>query len=207
MDVLKAGIDCDETVFNFMYHLNSFLRANGLPFVPREQQRTFDLWDLWGCSRDEAFRRVELFYESGEIKELTPRSGAVEAFERLFPPHRATIVTSRPKYMVKATKHIFAKHLPGRVDKIYHTDQYTKHLVAEDVKVTKGTIAKALGLDMFVEDALHHAEEIASHGIPVYLLNCPWNESKPTSPLITRGEWKDFPAFVESYKYAKYQER
>jgi uncharacterized HAD superfamily protein len=48
-----------------------------------------------------------------------------------------------------------------------------------------------LGIEVFIDDSLHNAEDIASIGIPVYLLDAPWNQGE-TGQLIKRVySWKE----------------
>ena len=203
MSLLNIGFDCDESIFNFMRPLNEFLLERGIDVPDYEDIHTFDLWKVWECTREEAFRRVDMFYNSEAVKEITPRDGAREAIANVCPPNTGTVVTSRPIYTADVTRYSFAKHFPTLFKEIHHTDQYSLHLTGADIKVTKGTIARDKKYDFFVEDALHHAIEIASHGVQVFLLPTPWNRGKPVPPGVTRGDWHEFPAFVESYKYAR----
>ncbi len=197
MQNMKIGIDIDGTVTEIIAPLVGFLRERGFVVPSYEDTADYDLTKLWGCSKDELVRRVFEFYKSEEFRRLQPISGVREAFALLFPPHEGYFITSRPAFVGPRTMEFFDVHFGGRLKSFYHLGEFGGNGCAE----TKGAIAKRLNLDVFVEDALHQAEEIASYGIPVLLMTQPWNRGRTLREGIVRVDgWKEIVDFVENYK-------
>jgi len=58
-------------------------------------------------------------------------------------------------------------------------------LGSADKKRTKSSVCKELGIDIFIEDAPVYAKNISEAGIPVILIDAPWNR-ETSGELITR---------------------
>ncbi|HLC54657.1 MAG TPA: hypothetical protein VJK07_03475 [Candidatus Nanoarchaeia archaeon] len=182
---MRIGYDIDETLFPFMPPLIKFLAGRGIIVPSYERTHSFDLWKVWECTREEAFKLVNLFYDSKEFLELQPDPGALDLLSKLRQSHQQYAITSRPARMAPATLFQVGKHLPQCIMGVHHTGQYTLHSHGNEA-ATKGTVCHDLGIELFVEDALHHAEEIASHGVRVLLLPRPWNIGKPVAKGVIR---------------------
>lgn len=195
------GYDLDETLFPFMPPLIDFLKRNGITVPPYEETHSFDLWEVWGCTKEESFRRVHLFYDSPEFANLAPFPEGPRILKRLQAcTRRQFSATSRSAHVRDITSRQVALNYDGLLDSVYHSQQYT--LVHHgNERVTKGTICKDQGADLFVDDALHHAEEIASRGVPVLLLSRPWNRGKSVPSGVTRVSClEDVAAYVEGLR-------
>lgn len=194
---MRIGIDIDGTVTEIIVPLVRFLHGRGIKVPSYEETVDYDLSKLWKCSSEEMVRRVFDFYNSAEFRILQPMAGVRDAFARLFPPHESYPITSRPDFVEPITRDFFNKHLGGRCKVIYHLGEFGGDGCGE----TKGSVAERLKLDLFVEDALHNAEEIASRGIPVLLMSQPWNIDRALSNRVMRvNSWDDVVKYVESYK-------
>ena len=81
------------------------------------------------------------------------------------------------------------KNIPGLLKGIHFTNQYHGK---ESEKRDKASICKELNVEIFIDDALHNAENIITAGVPVLLLDSPWNQTNTLHPLITRvHSWKE----------------
>ncbi len=194
---LLIGVDVDGTLVECIGPMADCLKRHGIVVPGYKETYDYDLSKVWKCSAKEAVRRVNLFYASDEFQKMTPIEGVREAFLKLFPPHTAYPITARPQRVENVTRDFFHAYFDGRYEELYHLHHYDG-----TGKISKGEIAKKLRLDIFVEDALHQAEEIASHGIPVLLLTHPWNKNRPEPKGVKRinGGWDEVASYVESYK-------
>lgn len=201
---MNLGIDIDESSLAFLPPLIDFLSTQGIVVPPYEETYSFDLERVWGCSREEAFHRVHLFYASREFLHLDgPISGAAVAFRRLSQNHVLYQITSRSSDISFITRIQVERAFPGCVTDVLHTNQYSLEALRSPANTTKGSLCRSQGIDLFVEDALHHAAEIASHGVPVLLLPRPWNYGKSVPTGVTRvANWDMIVEYVESYKNA-----
>lgn len=194
MRSLRIGIDVDGSVTEIIAPMVRFLRAQGIAVPPYEKTYDYDLSKVWGCSSEEGVRRVVSFYDSEEFRCLTPMACVPESFARLFPPHEGYLITARPTSVEHVTRSFFDNYLAGRCKEMYHLGEY----IGNGPKQTKSRLALKLELDLFVEDALHQAEQIAAVGVPVLLMTQPWNKSASLSLGITRVDnWSDVVKYVE----------
>lgn len=99
--------------------------------------------------------------------------------------HELVVVTARTPRMAELTRAWLAYHglpVPDRM-----------HFLAGG---SKGAVARAEGLDLFVEDAPHNAQSITGAGVPVLLFAWPYNEGFH-HPLARRvAGWDAVPAAV-----------
>lgn len=197
MRSLRIGIDVDGVVTEIIEPIVKFLYGRGIKVPSYEDTTDYNLSKVWRCSTQEMVRRVFDFYASKEFLELQPVLGVAKAFARLFPPHEGYSITSRPDIVENITKDFFDRYLNGRCREIHHLGEFG----GNGSKETKGSLAKKLKLDFFVEDALHNAEEIASHGVPVLLMTQPWNRDRIVPQGVIRvNSWSDVLRYVEDYK-------
>jgi uncharacterized HAD superfamily protein len=196
MKSLKLGIDVDGTLADFARPLINYMRSLGIETPDYEDTHDFDLSKTWKCTPQEAVRRIDLFLDSREFRNLEPIEGVSEAFEILLPPHKGYAITARPKSIAHVTKKFLETHLGGKCSGAYHLGTCHK----DGAKVSKAKQAKKLGLDLFVEDSPVEASEISACGIPVLLLNRPWNANYSLPSLVTRvNEWREIVHYVREY--------
>ncbi len=190
---MNIGYDVDGVVVEMMHPMVEFLRRQEI-IVPRyEDTFTHDLTRVWQCSREEVSRRIGLFYDSSEFKELSPIEGVARTFRNLFPPHTAHGITARPSHVKDTTLGFFGKHFQnyGEVHHLGH------HGDGSLTGRTKGEVAKELSLDLFIEDAPANALDVASQGIPVLLVSRPWNVNFELPQGVTRvSGWNDVLDYV-----------
>jgi len=194
MRSFEIGVDVDETVVPFVKPAVEFLRGIGIHVPSYEETPDFNLAVAWKCPGEEAIKRVNLFLRSDEFASLTPLPGAKDAFSRLFPPHNYHTITSRPDGVEPITRKFFDEHLGGRYKSIHHLGNYEHKR-----NTTKAEVANRLGLDLFIEDTYPEAIAIAKTGIPVLLMNRPWNVGREISDGITRvNDWDEIVRYIES---------
>src|SRR5262249_13799854 len=89
------------------------------------------------------------------------------------------IVTGRPTH----TGHLTAKWLADKAIPY----SWFKH--------TNDKATASNGWNLFVDDAVHHALAVKARGIPVCLMDYPWNRSLSSTPGITRvSGWQEIVA-------------
>lgn len=195
MKSLRIGVDVDDTLANFVAPLIDFLKSNGLKVPSYEDTHDYDLWNVWGCTREEAIKRIEYFHNSNGFDLLSPLPGVQEVFMKTFPPHVAYSITNRPPKLEHITKRFLDNHFGGRYEAVYHLG--TNY---DGKKISKADVAKKNSLDLFVEDSHYEAQSISSIGIPVLLINRPWNRGRETNSLVTRVDgWEEVLMHVERY--------
>lgn len=202
---MRIGFDLDETLAPFMPALIRYLRKQGLKIPSYEETFSFDLWEVWGCTREESSRRVFDFYHSPDFLELRPYPEVPSLLTRLSRQgHEHYAITARPTSMAERTSLFFRNHLPDLFSGVHLTGQYSLSSSSLPSPRTKGLLSCELGLDFFVDDSLPHVAEIASKGVSqVFLMTRPWNENRALPAGVSRiFSLADILPYVESYKNA-----
>ncbi|MEO5646467.1 MAG: hypothetical protein ABIO57_01700 [Candidatus Paceibacterota bacterium] len=181
------GFDFDDVLFDFMPTLNRWHNQTYNTAHTIEEYITFELHEVWGCLPHEAVGRVSAFYQSDECNNALPLRDAKEALTILKEKYKLVIITARPESMEKVVQEWLAQHCGGIFDEVI----FTNHYFDTALKRTKSSVCVELGVKVFIDDALHNAEDVAAAGIPVLLFDTPWNRTD-VSPLITRvSSWRE----------------
>lgn len=156
---MRLGIDIDGVVLDFVSAFCTICRErHGYP-IRYEDIIRHDLGQVLGLPK----RRLEaLIRETLESNLIRPYPGAVEELRRLREQgHVIELVTSRPESLRERTETVLRQN---RVP-------YDKLVFASFLK----KVVEAEHLDLFVEDSLAEALELADNGIPVLIYEHPWN--------------------------------
>ncbi len=180
------GIDLDDVLLNFN---DSFLDFHNEVYgtaYERKDITQFDVEDLFGLTVEELKARLAKFYETDYHKNALPIEGAVWAIGELAQKHKLIIITSSPETAKEQILLWLDKHFGNAFQDIHFTK---KHMF--DERRNKGEMCQEPGIEVFIDEALHNAEDIAAVGIPVYLPDVPWNQGE-TGPLVKRVySWKE----------------
>ena len=177
----NIGFDLDDVLLNFSdtlrIHYNNRFEKN----FEREDMTTFYLEEVWGISVEEVHKILDDFYYHDDHINSLPIEGAVEAVKKLAENNDLYIITAKPDSLEQKTLEWVEKYFAGAFKNIHfanHTDK--------ERKCKKSEICKELKIDIFVDDSLHNAEDVAGVGIPVLLPDTPWNQTDKLPPLVTR---------------------
>lgn len=207
---INIGLDVDGTVLDFMTPLINYMVRIGIEVPKYEETNDLDLSVSWGCGDKEVRDRILRFYGSNEFKSVKPLTGVKENFDLLFPPHNAYVLTMRPPIVEECTRSFFETYL-GKYLESFHLGQFHKKEDGSPSDFSKFELVRRLRkdgiyLDLFVEDSLHEAESISRLGIPVLLINSPWNIGRPTRNGITRVDnWEQITVYVEKFASESYK--
>lgn len=191
------GCDLDDVLLDFMTPLVVWHNTVHNTAHRRDDYFSFDLSKVWECSLGDVNQRIWDFYQSEDHKNALPVDGAQATLQLLKDDYRFVVITAKPDSMEMQMRAWLAMHFGELFEDIVFTNHY--HGAGE--KRTKSSVCLELNVALFIEDALHNAEDIANVGIPVLLIDTPWNQEK-VSPLITRvSSWGDI--VCEIQKYAK----
>ena len=146
-----------------------------------------------GMSLPELFRRVEHFchYHHDMVE---PVQGAVTEVKVLSATFDLHIVTSRCESLRGITEHWLERHFAQLITDIHFTNNFgTKH---PERQRSKSSVCQSIGAVALIDDALSHASEVASVGIPVVLPNRPWNRGVTPDGVVRVDYWHEIPALV-----------
>lgn len=181
------GFDLDEVLMDFNGALGPWHNRNYGTNYQKHEIFSFNLEKIWGCTVEEAIQRVLEFFNSPEHWNAEPIAGAVSGIRKLTEQYGLYVVTAKPEELREKTLEWISLHFPKMFDEVY----FTNHFSGSNPKRSKSEVCHELGIEVFVDDALHNAEEIASAGIPVLLLDTPWNQGEVKYPITRVFSWEE----------------
>ncbi|MBX4199022.1 hypothetical protein KW800_01975 [Candidatus Parcubacteria bacterium] len=176
------GLDFDDVLMDFRYNLDQYHNFVYGTSFKREDAVSHDLWIPWNCAKDEYAQRVFDFYESDHHHNASPLAGGPEAVKKLSLNNDIVMITSRPDHVKEVTLRWLEKHYPYLMDHTYFTNLFE----GNGIRKKKSEVCAELGVDIFVDDYLGYANDIAESGREVLLFNAPWNQTTELHPKITR---------------------
>ena len=180
------GFDLDDVILDFHGALHPYYNRRFDTNFIKEHFTNWHVHEVWGCTKEEAERRILDFYQSPEHWQAQPIAGAVEAIKDLKKSHNLHIVTSKPEDLREKTLEWLEKYFPETFSKIH----FANHL-GNGQRRSKGEIVKEHGIAVFVEDSLKNAEDVSNHGIPVLLFDSPWNQAEVKPPITRVHSWDE----------------
>ena len=168
----RIGIDFDDLIFDLMTQLCLWHNTRYGTANVREDFTTYDIWLIWGVTRDESLRRAREFYPSREHAAMLPLQGAKEVIPMLLEQVDVEVVSSRPELARGETLGLLEEHFPQLVDHLHLTNQY-----GFGASQRKSEICRTLGLQAFAEDAAHHHQDVQQVIEQTYLYRTPWNST------------------------------
>jgi len=185
----RIGVDLDDVLLDLNpalceYHNSRF----GTAFTP-EDVTDYDLWNLWNCTKKEAFRRVDDFFESPEHLGAVAVSGAREAVPILADRYDLFLITAKPERLRDMTGKWISENFPGMFQEMRFTGGYGRE---PGNSVKKSEVCLELGIRTFIDDAIGNARDLAPHVDRIFLLDAPWNRESCEHPAVTRVfSWDD----------------
>lgn len=152
----------------------------------REHFSSFHLHVTLGCTPEEAGRRVSEFFHSDEHQEILPIEGAVSALTILSRDYEPIGITAREKSAEHRTIELVRKHF----NNLFSEFRFVGHLKS------KGEVCEEIGASFMVDDALHNAISVSAYGIPVFLLDTPWNQGALPRGVVRVKSWEELLLFL-----------
>ncbi len=182
---MKIGIDLDEVTINFMDSLNKFYHKKTGKLYKKEHYKSYNWWELWGCTREEAIAVEHEFVTSKNYEEMEPIENAIESINKLVDKNELFIITSRPEKNKEKTLKWINKHLNRIKAEIIFSGDF--HGGAK----TKVEICKDLQIDIILEDNKDYALACAGAGIKVILFDKPWNQKVMHKNITRVKSWEE----------------
>ncbi len=182
------ALDIDDVLIDFNNHLMHFHNARYATSYTRAEITSFVVERLWGCSHEEGVRRILEFYDSKEHTLIAPLAGAYDILHKYLKKFTYIGITARPPSAHAPTHHLLKTHYPELVKDVHFLD----HVHSSNLFGTKADVCKKIAAVLLVEDSLHNAEIAVAAGIPVLLIDTPWNQTPTLHPLIRRVfDWSE----------------
>lgn len=185
------GVDFDDVVVNTFEMLRRFHNQYYGTNHQFNDLSNYRLDQLWGCSNQEAFARIDFFYASSQHKATPLIEGAFAALERLSRQHTLVLITARPESLRECTEQLIGCHVPGIFSQLHFIGHPHDHRPDKRATKSKGDVCVEIGVDIFIEDAPENAFSIVSKNIPVLLLDKPWNKDIRASYIRRVHNWDE----------------
>jgi len=164
---IKIGIDIDEVLADFMNPLIKFHNNRYGTSFKRNDFASYNLWETWGGTKEEASQKIHDFYDSNYFSEgVNPIYGSLMTISLLNSNNNLFVITSRNEKIKNKTVSWIGDYFPKQFSDLYFTNNKRK----------KSDICINQGINILVEDSLEYSFECASKGIDVLLMDCPWNK-------------------------------
>jgi len=186
---MKIGIDIDDVLAAFNAGFITYYNKTFLTNYKFEDLSDYNYSVLIKDIEPEAiFDRVFEYVYSPEFEKVQTIKGSQEGINSL-KGNQLYVITSRSTDIKDPTLNWLNKNFSGFEDIIF-TNSFTQNPTLKAEK--KSAAGKRLGIEYMVEDAPHHAEDLASNGIKVILLDAPWNKELKGSEMILKAKtWDD----------------
>jgi uncharacterized HAD superfamily protein len=181
------AVDCDDVIVEtaplIIEHYN---QAYGTELELKDTY-SHDLarWDAPDIAT--AVRRIETYLGTEEYQNIAPFIEAIEVIQDLSRRHTLHVVTGRTDFLAAATTDMLARYFPG----VFQSVEFT-NFFGENSR-PKATVCQELGVDVLIDDHLHHATTVAECGVEVLLFgDYPWNQSNALPANVRRvRNWRE----------------
>lgn len=177
------GIDFDDVIVATNKAMAEWHNRTYGTSYQLEDINTCDLASVWGCSHDERTRRINEFFASEEHSTMSPINAAVESL-KLLQNKEIHIITARRKEYSDITLALADCHISFLFDNFHFPNGSDVNGIP--AKRTKADICLEYGIEIFIDDNLEYALNVASVGIPVLLFDSPWNQATELPQGIER---------------------
>ena len=186
---MLLGVDMDEVLADF---INSFLAFHNKKYntdIRRNDAKTYYLTDILGEDIDNIMKKMHLFYNTHDFKNMALISGSKESITQLSKNHEMAVITARPTLVKNDTEKWLNLHFPNKFSSLSFANRFVRE---NEDKQNKSEICKSLGVELMIEDSLEYATDCANAGIAVLMLDCPWNQTNDLPINIKRVfSWKE----------------
>ena len=185
---MRIGIDVDEIIADTLTQIIEFHNGTYGTALKRADFRSYNMWEVWGGSEEEAVRKWHEFFETNHFSSINPIAGALPALEILRENgHELFAITARPHIISEQTEDWIRVHYPDLFSGIYFSN---RHGLA-GIKKKKSELCVELGVTVLIEDDIYHATDCATNGIDVLLFDYPWNQGKLPECVRRVFSWDD----------------
>ncbi len=185
---LTIGIDLDDVLLDFNSSLCVFHNQKYGTNYKLSDITKFRFEEIWNITFEQIVARIAEFYEHDLHWNSTPIPGAVSAIEKLQQKHRLIIVTAKPDSLKDKTAEWLQMHYGNAFASVHFIGSL--HGNKDGKKRTKREVCDELGIDMFIEDSMENAVNIASPTRPVFLLDKPWNQGELVGNIKRVKGWE-----------------
>lgn len=167
---LVIAIDCDDVAVDFIKPFLRFYNAKTGNNFSYNEINTYNLWEIFGCTREESIEIVREYYRTPGFGNLPINEEAVKTLNSLDKIANQFILTSRYAEAVPKTRELFARTFPAMNLPIEFAGDF------QEVPISKAEVCRRRKATHIIEDSAHYAIQCAKDGIIAFLIARPWNK-------------------------------
>lgn len=193
---MKIGIDLDDVLSLSMQEVINFHNDTYGTKINIKDVNTYNLWEVWGGTVEEAVRKVHEFHKSSYAKEAKPVKYSQEVLNKLKKNNELYIITARKDDIKNESEEWVNKYFPNTFSNIYFTNHFSTD---PNKKTTKKKVCDDLDIDIFIDDSLGNALECSDTKRKVFLLDYPWNQmDKLPANVVRVKSWKELGGYINN---------
>jgi uncharacterized HAD superfamily protein len=176
----KLGLDLDGITYEFIPPFCKWLRDKlGIPIYPRDVKDYYWFNCVAGMTEQQFWDEFHAFSKSGAYRDFALLPGAQESIRYLLDNYDVKFITARPDYAYEDTV--------GAIYRDFGICEPDRIIFA---RAHKSDEILAHGIDIFIEDASHHALDIANKtDAHVYLMDTDYNQDVSHSQITRVQDW------------------
>ncbi len=182
------GVDFDDVLFNFNRSFVDFCNKKYGTKMTYEKITDYMMEKSWNEPIEVILKRIEEFFKSGEHDLVIPLAGSEDAIKSLSSKYDLVVITSRPDLIKESTNRWINKNFGDVFKGVHFSNQF---MTGGGVARKKSEICKEIGVNLFIEDAPVYSMNIAKNGIPVILLNTPYNQNVSHELISRVNSWAE----------------
>lgn len=190
---MKIAFDLDDVLLDVT---NCFLKwynqKTGSSFA-YEDIKVYYYSEALGFSKEEETKLIHGFLQEGSLYEQTADPQAKETLARLSRDHQLYILTSR--YTAFEKGKIWVEREFGDIFKSIIFKNRKGSL--DDKNPPKWRVAQEQGIQVLVDDALHHLVSAAEKGLGAIVMDKPWNRKETPPGVLRAHNWEEIEKHVE----------
>jgi DNA polymerase II large subunit len=189
---MRIGIDIDDVLIDLNSPLIDFHNKEYGTNIKRSDFETFNLWETWGGTREEAIKKIEKFSESDHFKLIKPTEEVISLIDFFSKKNELFVITSRHNKSIDFTRNWIEKFFPNKFKKIFFTNHF-----GDGETTSKDEICIENKIDLFIEDNMDWAKVVAEKGIHVLLFDAPWNQNFKHKNMERVFNWEEVAGIIK----------
>ena len=179
---MLVGIDIDDVKVDFYRAFIKYYNEQHGTSISYEELTDFQIHHVLKTDRETVKKALDTFYQSKEFREIEPFPDAKKTIPIIAKQHRLVVISSRPEHIHDHTRAWLEYHFPGCFMDVHFSTKTGKR---------KANICQDLGVDVFIEDNIDYAKEVADNGIRVLLFDRPWNQTSLPANITRVQNWTE----------------
>lgn len=191
---MTIGVDLDEVLADFLSAVIKYHNAVYGTTLTRQQFHSYNFWEVWGGTKDQAIQKVYDFYRTPFARQIKTIAGAPAGVAALKNNHDLVIITSRQQAMATATYDWLNEHFYDCFKGVHFTNQFAQTGPA----ISKAQLCDRLNVDALIEDVAQYARDCLTPQRQILLLNSPWNKNaRLPKDIIRVNSWAEVVNYLQ----------